>query len=279
MTEGSSPSVFLHALFGSLLHVLFPHGDTISKTARNESSEEPKGRKQCLGRDHSLREGTCSSKIQTTSGNCAGHSCPPGCSTTLYKKVINLAERYLNAECSLTVMKHTATEYDRAREKCVNKLQDVEQKLAEIEHERGCIQKETNDKLNRLPLFCPLIADQIYCFTSNDNIEECITGLDTVGPKLSLQCSPLTHVLFRTDNITMLQSRTRELEKEGAECKEALKSLHSDRMRCRRECNDLKRVLDASKAECDELQMQKFGQIIDLELLDEVSRRRGSVCW
>ncbi len=277
MIVKSSRSVLLHPLFGSLLHVLFQQGDMISKTARNESSEEQKEHKHCLDKEQSLWEGFCSNKIQTTSDNYAEHSCPPGCSTSLYKKVIGLAERYLNAECSLADMKRTITEYDKAREKHLKKLQKVGQKLAEIEHKMGCIQKEKNDKLNRLPLFCPLTAEQIYCFTSNDDIEECIRGLDTVGPKLSLQCSPLTHVLFRTDGIMMLQSRIRELEKEGAECKEAFKSLHSDRMRCRRECNDLKRVLDASKAKYDELQMQKFGQIINLELLDEVSRRRGGV--
>ncbi len=141
--------------------------------------------------------------------------------------------------------------------------------------EVGYPEKEQNDMLNRLPLFCPLTADQIYCFTSNDDVEERnIRDLDTVGPKLSHQCGLLTHVLFRTDGFKMLQSHIRELENEGAECKEAFKSLNSDLMQCRRERNNLKRALDALKVKCDELQMQKFGQIINLELLDEVSRRR-----
>ncbi len=274
----SSDSILLYPLFGSLPpHVLSQQGDLISKTASNESSEKQEEDEHYLVEERSLLQDFGGSKIKAASDNCTENSCPTGCSMSLYRRVICLAKQYFDAESSLVDIKRTVAEYNRSREKYLKNFQDIEQKLAEIKHEMGCIQKETNDKLNSLPLFCPLTADQIYCFTSNDDIEDRIRGLDTVGPKLSLQCDPLTHVLFRTDSIKILQSRIRELEKEGTECKEAFKSLHSDRVRCRRECNNLKRVRDALQAKCNEVQMQKFGQIINLGLLDEVSRRRGDI--
>ncbi len=254
-------------------------GDIRSKPDRNESSsEKQEDLKHDLGEGYGSPRGFhSSSKIQTAaSANYTEqeHFCPPGCSMGLYKRVISLTRRYLDAERSLVDTERTVAMYDRARKKYLKKLQQIGQKLGEIENEVGYTEKERKDMLDRLPLFYPLTADQLYCFTSNDDLVEeqrSIRGLDTVGPKLSHQCGPLTHVLFRTDGFKMLQSNIHELENESAECKEAFNRLNSDLMQCRRERNNLKRTLAALKVKCDELQLQKFGQIIDLELLDEVS--------
>ncbi len=120
--------------------MLSQQGDIISKTARNESSEKQEERKHYLDEEQGGPQGFCgSSKIQAAASDnyAEQHVCPPGCSMGLYKRVLSLAGRCLDAESTLVDTKQTVAVHDRAREKHLKKLQQVGQKLAEIEHEVG----------------------------------------------------------------------------------------------------------------------------------------------
>lgn len=80
--------------------------------------------------------------------------------------------------------------------------------------------------------------------------------------------------MFSKGAVARLRLRIRELEGEIKELRQQFKDLHKEQSRLAREKKAKENEIAASIAKCDDLQMLKFGQIIDLESLDRMAQSK-----
>jgi predicted nucleic acid-binding Zn-ribbon protein len=78
-------------------------------------------------------------------------------------------------------------------------------------------------------------------------------------------------VVFTRSHLRALRSRIGELEIEANELDSSFKSLHKDERRLIMERKRLEGEIAASRSKCDDLQMLKFGRVIDVDALDRAT--------
>jgi len=143
------------------------------------------------------------------------------------------------------------------REKQINK--DLNQTEKEIE----AFQTEKQQRLNQLDVVITLKLDQLRCMAPVDP--------EAGGDPEILSANVSSCLVFGKQQLATLKSRIKELELENKALRQEFKNLHKEQSRLGRE----KQLKDAEiagfNAKCKDLQMLKFGQIIDLEALDKVS--------
>eukprot|EP00611_Tribonema_gayanum_P013849 TRINITY_DN25080_c0_g1_i1.p1 TRINITY_DN25080_c0_g1~~TRINITY_DN25080_c0_g1_i1.p1 ORF type:complete len:282 (+),score=108.90 TRINITY_DN25080_c0_g1_i1:72-848(+) len=88
--------------------------------------------------------------------------------------------------------------------------------------------------------------------------------------KLAANCGLGAYTLFTKQGLERLDKRTVELIDEGAAERERFKELHRERVRLEKARSEKLAAKEAGVQRCTELQMLKFGQLIDLEVLDRV---------
>lgn len=74
-------------------------------------------------------------------------------------------------------------------------------------------------------------------------------------------------------NLERLSQRISELKIEISDAKNSLKSLHKEKIRLEKERNVQKEKIELWTEKCHELQMLKFGRLIDLDVLEAGSDR------
>merc|ERR1711865_1274190 len=118
-------------------------------------------------------------------------------------------------------------------------------------------------RLNQLDVVITWELDQLRCMVALD--------AEAGGDPEVLSGGVNNCLVFGKKQLSTLKSRIKELEVENKGLRQEFKNLHKEQSRLGRE----KKLKDAEiaqfNAKCDDLQMLKFGQIIDLEALDKVS--------
>lgn len=178
--------------------------------------------------------------------------CPPGCEEELFEKVLALRERRLDAEEGSVEEKRACdmlkkeTDILRKKEKALESEKAIEEKeLAEL-------QLEKQAKLNELDTAVPLRLDQIKHFT----------GKGAVPKNLS------ESLVFSVHEIENLEQRIQQLTLEKQRQKSEYKNIKQIQARLNHEKKELDKSVAEMKTKCDELQMLKFGALVDLEALE-----------
>ncbi|CAM9556172.1 unnamed protein product, partial [Discosporangium mesarthrocarpum] len=171
----------------------------------------------------------------------------------------------------------------------VTRQRQIDKDLKQTASEIKAFQAKKQAKLNELDVAVALKLNQIHCMDGDGETPETGTAGEEVGgeggggkpryinsgcvkrPELVVDAGMDTHVLFTRAGLTGLRHRITELIQENKGERNNNKDLHRDRSRL-----DKARVFKEAEmqehiARCNELQMLKFGQLIDLEVLDKVS--------
>ena len=188
--------------------------------------------------------------------------CPEGCDTSLYESVLELREKKLDQEESLTELQKSIEElkksYDRfrGREKQINK--DLTNSSLEIQ----AFQNEKQQKLNELETYVMLKLSQICC----SDPEQPHMLPESIG-----EC-----LVFPTTALTRVHSRIAELQEENKEKKIEYKDLHLMQKRLTREKKIKEKEIEELTVRCDEFQLLKFGQVIDLDVIEKMEENNNS---
>ncbi|KAL7754355.1 hypothetical protein RI367_000336 [Sorochytrium milnesiophthora] len=179
--------------------------------------------------------------------------CPAGCSEELHAEVLKLREKRLDEEDVVSDIQKAAEVLKKEHESLSKKEKVIDGALRQAEMEIQEFQTQKQQKLNELDVVIPLCLHQIRFLE-----EECIpTDLSQA-------------LVFVSDMLVRLKHRIGELQEEKLSIRKQhreLRKMHVDLLRSKKEKH--KALLNLEERS-REVQMLKFGKLIDLESLEKV---------
>ena len=150
----------------------------------------------------------------------------------------------------------------------------IDKELNGIIGELTAFQREKQSRLNMIGSVVVLKASQILAGVQPPafRVASDAPSWFSDSTPLGMLPSSIEHcVVFTRGKLRSLRSRIDELQEERSTLEKHFKELHKDE---RRLVNDKKRLeaeIAASRQRCDELQMLKFGKLIDIDALDRAT--------
>jgi cilia- and flagella-associated protein 44 len=174
--------------------------------------------------------------------------------------VCELRERRLNEEDSLGDLTKSLEQTRKERESQNKKLKVIETALKAIERDIVEFQREKQAELNKITLKVTLAMHQIRYLSSPDN-------------KLPLDLGDA--LVFSGEALERLRARIGELIEEKAELRVQQKQLHRDHVSLNKEMKSKEERIKDLEARAREIQLLKFGQLVDLEVVDRLGMDKG----
>ena len=179
--------------------------------------------------------------------------CPPGCDQSLYEKVCDLREKRLDQEEIDVELKKQLETFNKEKESLKKKQNLINQAVKAINAEIISFQKEKQAKLNEIVLVVTLKMHQIEYL---------------VESKLPLDLSEA--LVFPKTTLKRLEDRVGELIEEKAQLKQEQKELRKQHKQMLRDNKVKEGRINELQSKARDIQLLKFGQLIDLDLLDKM---------
>ncbi|XP_041825763.1 cilia- and flagella-associated protein 44 isoform X2 [Melanotaenia boesemani] len=183
--------------------------------------------------------------------------CPAGCEPELFENTLQLRKRRLELEELLAEEKKSAEALNKESDTLMKKEKMVKKSRQVVENDLELINKEKQQKIDELDVVIPLRLDQI---------EFVVDG--SVPSDLSQAL-----VLDETEQ-QRLHKRIEELEEEKLIQKDLTRQTHKQHIRLIQENKDMAAKIQKMELQCDELMMNKFGKLVDLDALQTQSGNR-----
>jgi WD40 repeat protein len=184
--------------------------------------------------------------------------CPAGCEAELYAAVCQLREARLDQEKAYNDFQKGVDAIKRENDILVKRETGIANVLHETEQEIQTFQAEKQAKLNELFVMLTLAASQV----------------DVAAGKLPADMSSL--LVFPTDALRALQARPEEIAEEKGELRRRQKALRVEHATMLRDQEARQVRADEHAARLRDVQMLKFGQLVDIEALDAVGVNRSA---
>ncbi|OQS01330.1 phytophthora infestans avirulence-associated protein 3.4F-A [Achlya hypogyna] len=175
-------------------------------------------------------------------------TCPPGCDLALYEKVLALREKKADID-----------------DATADKQRQIDKELAATEADIQAFQTEKQMRFNELDVVVALSKQQLRCLQP-------ALAPEGVNPELVQLVLPETienGLIFTKSAIQRLLARIRSLQDENKALRQVFKDLHKQQSQLSRDKARQRDVIAAVRDKCEQLQLLKFGQLIDIELLDK----------
>lgn len=180
--------------------------------------------------------------------------CPPGCDPALYEKVCELREKRLDQEEVYSEFQKSIEVLKKENDTHIKKEKTIDKALKDTESDIQAFQTEKQRKLNELDVVVTLKMSQVQCLQENklpNDVSDCL--------------------VFTNAELKQLKDRIKELQQE----KQALRNKHRDLKKEYVVLNKdksfkLEKISELSARQYD-VQMLKFGQMINLEALENMS--------
>ncbi|GMH39549.1 hypothetical protein BSKO_07447 [Bryopsis sp. KO-2023] len=185
--------------------------------------------------------------------------CPADCDQDLYAKVCDQREKRLDEEELLADFQKSIEQIKKDKEQASKKLKLVEQSLTAINSDIMEFQKEKQGKLNELDVLVMIKMNQVEYL------------IDERVPK------DLSETLvFSKEQLKRLKNRILELDDERLELRKKQRELRKDYVQLTRDKKLKEGKIEELETRMYDVQLLKFGQVIDLDLLDRVQMSQGT---
>ncbi|CAE8657611.1 unnamed protein product [Polarella glacialis] len=184
---------------------------------------------------------------------------PQGCDVQIYESVIDLREKRLDMADALKEISDAVTALKQTHKKLLDeeKRIDKEQKMTDTEIQQ--FQTDKQRKLNQVQIVFALRLSQVQCLASSPAAgDDC----DRLPAQLDEQ------VIFTQEGLKRLMSRITELHREKSDVKGDFKQLQRDFRAQIKEKKNAQKGLEDLHAKFQDIQMLKFGQTVDLDLIE-----------
>mgnify|MGYP001188008898 CR=1 FL=1 len=185
--------------------------------------------------------------------------CPPGCDQTLYEKVCDLREKRLDQEDATADIQKQTEALRKERETLNKKQKFVEQSMKAVNSEITQFQKEKQSKLNEIDVIITLKMHQVEFLEKGRLPTDLGQGL-----------------VFSGKSLESLRGRVKDLVQEKAALKRQQKELRKEHVQLQRSKKAKEQKIVELEKKAKDVQMLKFGQIIDLDLLDRIGESKGA---
>jgi hypothetical protein len=179
--------------------------------------------------------------------------CPPGCETSVYEKVLELRERRLEQEEILTDFVKMSKELERSYNRSQENERKINSDLQRTEDEIEQFQTQKQRALNSIRVTIPLKLHQLK-YLVNGRLPEDISNA----------------LIFTSTGLDKLRERIVFLGNQKLALREQFKQRKKEHKALKKELKDKKLQIDEEKKKCEDVQMLKFGQIIDMSILEKV---------
>jgi len=185
--------------------------------------------------------------------------CPLGCDQALYEKVCDLRERRLDQDEVATELQKMIDTLKKERDSLSKKQKLVETALKSIDGEIVEFQKEKQSKLNEIDVVVTLRMHQIM-YLVDDRLPERLEG----------------GLVFSHETLQRLRERIKELASEKAALRQQQRELKKEHMQLARGRQEKERRIAELETKARDVQMLKFGQLINLSLLDKAGVNKAA---
>ena len=200
------------------------------------------------------------------------------CDYDLYQSVLKLRDMRIKHESELNKFRNDLKKLKKAHQKLVEEDDEIENKICDMRDKIIQVEKKKQQEINLIDTVIPLTTSQMYLDKesqkddSNEGME-----IDCVKEE---PCSdhPLeSFVTFPCEYFFKLRLRIRELKDDIAQQKADLKQMKNEKARLSKEKNLKESSISQQMKKCEELQLLKFGQLIDIDALDKISKKTEGV--
>uniref|UniRef100_K3X7R6 EML-like first beta-propeller domain-containing protein n=1 Tax=Globisporangium ultimum (strain ATCC 200006 / CBS 805.95 / DAOM BR144) TaxID=431595 RepID=K3X7R6_GLOUD len=148
-------------------------------------------------------------------------------------------------------------ELKKSNERQVAKQRQIDKELQATEHDIQQFQSEKQTRFNQLDVVVALSKHQIRCL-------EARPGGKWEVPEQSANC-----LVFTMQSFDNLAERIDSLQKENKSLRQQFKDLHKQQNLLAKEKKVQEEAIADIQHRCEQLQLLKFGQLVDIEVLDK----------
>jgi len=209
-------------------------------------------------------------------------SCPPGCDAALYEHVKELREKRFDQDEVIAELTKQLDDFKRTSDRYCQRKKQLDKDLLSLERGVRAFQTEKQQQLNLLGTTCALHLDQIHVFndaapdagpavlpwkSETDSASDQAYSSAQLAPKAGLDGA----VLFSRRRLDLLRQRISGLAAENKIARLSFKDLHRAKVRLARSAASRANQLAALAARSADLQLLKFGRLIELDKMDRDS--------
>ncbi|NWZ32929.1 CFA44 protein, partial [Asarcornis scutulata] len=184
--------------------------------------------------------------------------CPKNCDKALFQNTIQLREKWLDIEESLTKEKRVAANLRKKYNVLVKMAKAVEASLNTAERELDTFQWEKQQKLNELYAVVPLKLHQVEYFVNGEIPSDLSQAL-----------------VFTNQSLEYLQKRIVDLRNEKIMQREMYKKAQQQYKQLIQDKKEMEINIRQLEEECNRIMMLKFGRMVDFEA---VQARSVNIC-
>ena len=144
----------------------------------------------------------------------------------------------------------------RNYEQICAKEKQAQREIDSVESQIQAFHDRKQKAVDELKTFIPMNSKEMYLYKSNNS--ECKDGEDT-------------DVIFCRGNLKKLYLRARELREKIDKDKTTFKELRADKMQLKSKQRETINSIKQLEEHCNEIQMLKFGQLVDLKAFDAIT--------
>jgi len=185
-------------------------------------------------------------------------TCPAGCDLTLYEKVLALREKRADVDDATGELNKAVEELRKAGERLAAKQRAIDKELAATEQDTQQFQSEKQSRFNQLDVVLPLSTRQLRCLDPPSSNQQ--------GWLLPAQAAGC--LVFTTRAFSALTERIESLQTENKQLRQQFRDLHKQQSVLAREKRLQQEAIARAQNRSEQLQQLKFGQLVDLEVLD-----------
>ncbi|KAL3666277.1 hypothetical protein V7S43_008528 [Phytophthora oleae] len=185
-------------------------------------------------------------------------TCPAGCDLTLYEKVLALREKRADVDDAMGELNKAIEELRKSGDRQAAKQRAIDKELAATEQDTQLFQSEKQSRFNQLDVVVPLSTRQLRCLEPpSPNQQNWLLPAQAAGS-----------LVFTTRAFSALTERIESLQAENKHLRQQFRDLHKQQNVLAREKRQQQEAIARSQDRSEQLMRLKFGQLVDLEVLD-----------
>ncbi|XP_076869601.1 cilia- and flagella-associated protein 44 isoform X2 [Brachyhypopomus gauderio] len=183
--------------------------------------------------------------------------CPPNCDQQLFEDTLKLREHRLDVEELLVEQRRCAEALKKERDSLAKKEKIVQSNLQAAEGDVELFNREKQQKLNELDVVVPLKLHQIE-LVSNGVLPAKLTSA----------------LVLNAAGLGRLHGRIKELQQEKQQQGELYRQARQRHAQLSLDRRDMEARIQELEARCEKMMMLRFGQLVDMEVLQTLSGSR-----
>ena len=196
-------------------------------------------------------------------------ACPLGCDESLYKNIILLREKRLDHEEMLSGLKKQFEELKKIHERHMIKGKQHDKDLRSVISEIQAFQNEKQQLTNALKVIIPIKIANIHIWDKGQSKGTDGKYLERLKPKVQTEMNDT--LLISRKQLIKLRERIVELREDINFDKRQYIQLQKKKSMLEKEIVQINECILQGEEKCKELQLLKFGQLVDIEALDKVT--------